>query len=251
MTVAAYTLVPASGIGASIVDLNKNPGIRDTSGQGGAAIVHVIDGFAVAPINMPITNFLPILRVPTNAIVKKLELLVDSFPSTSLTLSVGLTFSNGGSGALTGASPASGFSDGTSVANLSQYSTTAQTSALSQVVSFSFFALNYGVTTSLPLSGVADITFHNGVAGGNSVTDGFYVPSASNKPLWSALINGGIGGLGKITATATSATVGNGWTTCLTDPGGFFDICIASNTVGVNTAAVNVGLRCWFVNAAG
>src|SRR5579864_5605530 len=143
MTVAAYTLVPASGIGAAIVNLNATPSVRASGGQGGIYTPIMVEGFAVAPINMPITNFLPCVRIPSNAIVKKVELLVDSYPSTSLTLSVGLTFSNGGSGALVGASPASGFSDGTSQANLSEYSTTAQTSAISQVVSFSFFALNF------------------------------------------------------------------------------------------------------------
>lgn len=250
MTVAAYTLVPASGIGSGIINLNKTPALRQSAGQGGLSPLYVVDGFAVAPINMPITNFLPLVRVPTNAIVKKVELLLDTYPSTSLTLSVGLTFSNGGSGAAVGATPTSGVPDGTSVANLSQYSTTAQTSAISQVVSFSFFALNFGVTTSLPLGGVMDLTFHNGIAGGNSVTDGFYVPSASDQPLWQALSVGGIGGLGKATG-ATSATVGNAFTTCQSDPGGFFDVCVASNTVGVNTSAVNLGLRVTYCMAAG
>lgn len=249
MTVAAYTLVPASGIGAAIVALNGTPGVRKTAGQGGSSVMYSIDGFAIAPINMPITNFLPMVRIPTNAIVKKVELLLDAFPSTSLTLSVGLTFSNGGQGATTGATPTSGLVDGTSLPNLSQYSTTAQTSAISQVVSFSFFALNFGATTALPLGGVMDLTFHNGIAGGNSVTDGFYVPSASNQPLWQALSVGGIGGLGKATG-ATSATVGNAFTTCQTDPGGFFDVCVASNTVGANTSAVNLGLRVWYCMAA-
>ncbi len=249
MTVAAYTLVPALGIGAGITALNATPGTRKTAGQGGAGRLVIIDGFAVAPINMPITNFLPCVRIPTNCIVKKVELLVDSYPSTSLTLSVGLTFSNGGSGATVAVNPGtSGVPDGTSVANLSEYSTTAQTSALSQVVSFSFFALNFGVSTTLPLGGVMDLTFHNGVAGGNSVTDGFYVPSASNQPLWQALSVGGIGGLGKATG-AVSTTVGNAFATCQSDPGGFFDVCVASNTVGVNTAAVNVGLRVSYVES--
>ena len=249
MTVAAYTLVPALGIGTAITNLNKSPSVRTTAGQGARSVLYIDEGYAVAPINMPITNFLPLVRIPTQAIVKKVELLCDTFPSTSLTLSVGLTFSNGGSGALVGASPQSGFPDGTTNANLSQYSTTAQTSAISQVVSFSFFALNFGVTTSLPLNGVGDVTFMNGLAGGNSVTDGFYVPSASQQPLWQALSVGGIGGLGKATG-ATSTTVGNAFTTCQTDPGGFFDVCIASNTVGVNTAAVNIGLRVSYVVAA-
>ena len=47
----------------------------------------------------------------------------------------------------------------------------------------------------------------NGSGGGGSVTDGFYVPSASQQPLWQALTVGGIGGLGKATgATSTTRT---------------------------------------------
>lgn len=250
MTVAAYTLVPASGIGAGIVNLNATPSVRATAGQGGVAHAFINEGFAVAPINFPITNFLPLVRIPTLAIVKKVELLFDTYPSTSLTLSIGLTFSNGGAGALVGASPVSGFMDGTPPSNMSVYSTTAQTAVLSQVVSFSFFALNFAASTTLPLSGVMDVTFLNGLAGGNSVTDGFYVPSASNKPLWQALSAGGIGGLGKATTGAASATVGNAFTSCQSDPGGFFDVCVGSNTVGVNTSAVNIGCRVTYTLAA-
>ena len=80
MTVAAYTLVPASGIGAAIVNLNANPSVRATAGQGGVAHAFINEGFAVAPINMPITNFLPLVRIPTNAIVKKVEIPVRHFP---------------------------------------------------------------------------------------------------------------------------------------------------------------------------
>ena len=250
MTVAAYTLVPALGIGQAIVNLNKQPSVRSTAGQGARSVMYCDDGFAVAPINWPITNFLPLVRVPSNAIIKQVLYMQDAFPSTSLNFSCGLTFSNGGAGAVSNTNPGtSGLTDGTQAANLSEYSTTAQTSALSQVVSFSFFALNFAVTTSIPLIGWQDITFQNGSGGGGAVTDGFYVPSASQQPLWQALTVGGIGGLGKATG-ATSTTVGNAFTSCQTDPGGFFDVCIFSSTVGVNTSAVNVGLRVWYVVAA-
>lgn len=247
---ATYTLVPASGIGAAIVSLNANPSVRKTAGQGGRSILYSDEGFGVAPINFATTDFLPLVRVPTLAIIKKVELMADTWPSTSLEIDIGITFSNGGSGALVGASPASGFMDGTQPSNMSEYSTTAQTSIISSVVSFSFFAYNYSLSTSLPANGIVDLTFQNGIAGGNSATDGFYVPSASNQPLWQALSVGGIGGLGKATAGPTSGTVGNAFATCQTDPGGFFDICIASSVTGVNTAAVNLGLRVTYTVAA-
>lgn len=246
MTVAAYTLVPALGIGAGITALNATPSVRKSAGQGGIYSPIVVEGSVVLPINFPITNFCPVVRIPTNAIVKQVYLMLDAFPATTLDLTVGLTFSNGGAGAnVTATTGTPGLTDGTSASNLSEYSTTAQTSALSQVVSFSFFALDVAVTTTVPLLCQSDITFHNGSAGGNSVTDGFYVPSASLQPIWQALSVGGIGGLGKATG-ATSTTVGNAFTTCQTDPGGFFDICIASKTVGANTSAVNATIRCTY-----
>ena len=247
MTVAAMTLVPAKGIGNQITNYNASPSVRVSKWSAGWTYDPLIaEDWVTVPVNMPITNFLPVLRVPTDAILKKLEIIVDTAPSTSLTLSCGLTFSNGGQGAAVGASPTSGITDGTTAANMSQYSTTAQTSAISQVVSFSFFTLNTSITA---IANWVDITYANWLAGGNSVTDGFYVPSASMKPLWQALGAGGNGGLGKATG-ATSATVGNAFTTCQSDPRGFFDICIASNTVGVNTSALQLGMRATYIGGA-
>ena len=69
-----------------------------------------------------------------------------------------------------------------------------------------------------------DETFQN--VAGNSVTDGWYVPSASNQPLWMAAAQGGY------QATKNFAGLGaaSGSTTppyhLASDPGGFFDICV-------------------------
>lgn len=228
---ATATIVPANGTGAAIVSLDATPPVRATAGQGGLVSTFIVEGFGIAPINFPTTDFLPLVRIPTNAIVKKVEVLQDTFPSTSLEFDVGLTFSDA-------------VSDGTPAAYKSTY---ALTSATPSIVSLSCFAFNYSLSTSLSLNGITDITFQNGVAGGNSAADGFYVPSASMKPIWQALSAGGIGGLGK----ATSGASPGAFTSCATDPGGFFDVCIFSSVTGVNTAAVNLGLRVTYTIAAG
>jgi hypothetical protein len=220
----AYTIVPASGRGAAIVNLEKTPAVRATAGQGGASILYVNEGYALAPSNMPTTDFLPIVRIPTSAIVKKVEIACDAAPSTSLTGSVGVTFSD--------------VLDGTSSPNLSTY---ALTGATPSIVSQSCFLFASAITTYLEFT---DITFAN--ATGNSVTDGFYVPSASGQPLWQALTVGGAGGTGKATSGATPGA----FTSCVSDPGGFFDVCWFETTTGVNTSAVYINLRVTYAIAA-
>lgn len=220
----AYTIVPASGRGAAIVNLEKTPAVRATAGQGGASVVYQVDGFALAPINMPTTDFLPLVRIPTNAIIKSVELCVDAAPSTSLTGSLGLTFSD--------------VLDGTSSPNLSTY---ALTGATPSIVSQSCFLYATAIQSYLEYT---NVTFAN--ATGNSVTDGFYVPSASAQPIWQALTVGGVGGLGKATSGATPGA----FTSCVTDPGGFFDVCWFETTTGVNTSAVVINCKVSYVIAA-
>lgn len=223
----AYTIVPASGTSAAIVSLSATPPVRSTAGQGGLTTVREITGSATAPINMPTTNFLPLVRIPTNAIVKKVELILDSTPSTSLTGSLGLTFSN--------------VLDGTSPPNLSVY---ALTGAVPAIVSQSFFVQATAIQTYTGL--YKDVTF-SAFANGASATDGVYVPSASNQPLWQALSAGGIGGTGK----ATSGAAPGAFTTCQSDPGGFFDVVWFETTTGVNTGAIVMTCRVTYTGVAG
>lgn len=221
----AYTVIPASGTSPAIVSLGATPPVRTTAGQGAASSPIIISGFGLAPINMPTTNFLPLLRVPSNAIIKKLELMCDAAPSTSLTGSVGIVFSS--------------VLDGTSPPNLSVYN---GSSSVPAIVSQSFFL--YQTAIQSYVGAWKDITFGN--ATGNSVTDGFYVMSASNQPLWQALTAGGNGGLGK----ASSGSAPSAFTSCVTDPYGFFDICWFETTTGVNTGAVMVGAQATYCKAA-
>lgn len=212
----AYTVVPASGTASQIVNLDATPPVRATAGQaGGAQRNLVIIGSATAPINMPTTNFLPLVRIPTNAVVRKVSLSLDTTPSTSLTGSLGLTFSD--------AYNANGNGDGTPQQYASTY---ALTNAVPSIVSQSFFMFANAITTYHGFW--QDVTFQNNT--GNSVTDGFYVPSASGKPLWQALTTG--------TGAATSGASPGAFTTCQNDPFGFFDVVFFETTTGVNTSAV-------------
>jgi hypothetical protein len=238
-----YTVIPAGGEDLAIVDLSGTPPVRLTAGQHGLATTFEQTGTGIIPVNFPTTNFLPLVRIPANAVVHQVLIATDTFPSTSLEFDVGLCWSNGSYQGLT---------DGTQAAFLSTY---ALTGAVADIFSQSAFAYNYTYSTTTPALGLwQDITFQNAL--GNSATDGFYVPSASVKPIWQALAAGGTGGLGK----ATAAVVGNGAGSCFlacpvlngvpTYPFGYLDVTLFSTVTGVNTAAVNVSLRVIYSNAA-
>lgn len=230
-----YTVVPASGEDSAIVNLSATPPVRATAGQHGLTVAYEQTGSAVIPVNFPTTNFLPMVRIPMNAIVHQVLIATDTFPSTSLEFDVGLVWSNGSYQGLT---------DGTQAAYLSTY---ALTGATCNIISQSAFAYNYTYSTTTPALGLwQDITFQNAL--GNSATDGFYVPSASVKPIWQALGAGGTGGLGKASANTSGAY--NAFVTCQTYPFGFADITLFSTVTGVNTSAVNVSLRVLYSIAA-
>lgn len=227
----AYTIVPANGRTAAIVSLEATPPVRTTAGQGGAVGPFIIQGSGLAPINMPTTNFLPLVRFPLNSIIHKVEIACDTAPSTSLTGSLGLVFSD--------------CADGTPSYYQSTYGLTG---AVPDIISQSCFFYQAAIQSYVGLW--TDVTFQNYT--GNSVTDGFYVPSASRLPIWQALNGGsnasGNSGLGK----ATSATASqNGSAFNLTyDVGGFCDLTWFETTTGVNTAAVVLNARVTFSVAA-
>lgn len=224
----AYTIVPANGTSSQIVNLDglgtpAGVPVRATAGQaGGAQRCLEIIGYALAPINMPTTDFLPLVRIPTNCVVHSVSLALDATPSTSLTGSLGLTFSDSYNALGMGG-------DGTPAAYASTY---ALTGAAPSIVSQSFFLYQTAIQTYT--AAWKDVTFAN-FANSGSVTDGFYIPSAAGKPLWQALTTGA--------GAATSGASPGAFTTCQVDPGGFFDIVWFETTTGVNTAAVNLSCR--------
>ncbi|MGH3511454.1 MAG: hypothetical protein ACRDRB_04170 [Pseudonocardiaceae bacterium] len=217
----SYTIVPASGTGAAIVSLDAKPPVRSTAGAGAQTYDYSIVGTVTCPINMPTTNFLPILRIPVNAIIKKVELSTDTAPSTSLTGSLGYCFSD--------------TNDGTPLGVRSTYGLSGATpSIVSQ--SFHLYATDITTYTALWL----DVTFRNHL--GNSVADGFYVPSSVGLPLWQAMSTG--------PGKATSGASPGAFTACATNPGGFFDLCWFETTTGINTSAVLLSARVQFTIAA-
>jgi hypothetical protein len=228
----AYTIVPASGRSTAIVNLEATPPVRASAGMGGTARTVCIEGYGLAPINMPTTDFLPLVRVPSQAIIKKVEIALDTAPSTSLTGAIGLLFSD--------------CNDGTPQSLQSTY---ALTGSVPSFVAQSFFFYNAAITSYVGLW--TDVTFQNYT--GNSVTDGFYVPSAAGKPLWQALTAGGsVAGLGKATVNGanTGSSPGTAFANCQTDPGGFMDVTWFETTTGVNTSAVTINLRVTYAEAA-
>jgi hypothetical protein len=237
----AYTIVPNLGIGAALVNLDASPPVRAAKGQGAAGATVSVEGFAVAPINMATTMFLPLVRLPSQAIIKKVEMICDTAPSTSLTGRLQLCFSDAsdplGPYLGSGVSGVSGGGDGTPAVLASHYRLVG---SVPSVVSTTPFM---AATNIVGYVGAwTDVTYLN-YAGSGPPTDGWYVPSASMKPLWQAISAGGIGGLGK----ATSGASPSAFTSCQTDPQGFFDLCWFETTTGVNTAAVNVGCRVSYV----
>lgn len=217
----SYTIVPANGTSSQITKLDSTPPVRLTAGEQGLVKTLTIRTTVTVPINMPTTNFLPLIRFPTNSVVQSVKLILDAAPSTSLTGSVGLVFSDAPVAVPPG--------DGTQ----SQYASTyGLTGASPSVVSMSCFLYETNIVGYV--GSWTDITFGN--YSGNSVTDGYYVPSASMQPIWQALTVGGTGGTGKATAGSSPSA----FVSCVTDPFGFFDLVWFETTTGVNTSTVQM-----------
>jgi hypothetical protein len=203
---------------------DAQPIIRPTAGQGGPAELKSLMG-TITVTNGDTSSFAyRMLRLPTNAIVRSLKVALDA-AATTFAGTVGLYFSDmaqpGGDG----------------------------TNSLNQGVVFSasFFAFTYDIHANA--GSWADITFQN--AGGNSATDGFYVPSASNQPLWQAVAQGGyqstknFAGLG-----ATSGSTQPGYHMAA-DPGGFFDIVwINTSTVSAAGGGLQLSMDCQWTGEA-
>ncbi len=216
---------------AVITNLDATPLVRATAGAGSVGVVSRQWGMAVAPINMATSNMLRLVRIPSNAIVQCVRLMLDTAPSTSLTGAVGLWYSDS-----TG--------DGTSLVN--QGNLTAISSA--------FFLPATVITTWNTPSGTAtvtssgapvDITFANAAGG---YTDGQYIPSQAQYPIWQAVANSlalqttPVGAFTKSAIDSNFGTASAGGSVYVrsTDPGGYFDICYQETTTGVNTGAINM-----------
>lgn len=218
-----------------ITSIDNNPQYRPGAGVGGLGRrVSLLGNYAAGATDAS-TIIYRMVRVPTNAIIKKVEVTLDLQGGTATHFqgSVGLYYSDNAN-------------DGTPL--LSVASATA--------VSASFFAKALDMHTFITQTNTVgtgqftDITFAN--ATGTSATDGFYVPSASNYPLWLALTSGGYQGV--LTATGqpesgyTANWAGLGAVSSTTnpfykisqDPGGFLDICFQITTQALSLDASHI-----------
>jgi hypothetical protein len=178
-----------------ITGFDASPIVRPTSGQFGP--VHRFTQTAtILGVTGDTSSYVyRMIRLPTNSMVTRLSVANDA-AVTTWAGSIGLYFSDTNDG----------------------------TPALLQGSAFSVAFFGYQVDMHA-LVAWTDETFQN--AGGNSVSDGFYVPSASWRPLWSAASHGGyqanpalFAGLGAATGSTTPPYHLN------SDPGGFFDIAV-------------------------
>lgn len=228
---APATAPTTSTKSTAITNLDASPVVRANAGAGSVGVVGRQYGTAVAPINMATSNMLRLVRVPSNAIIQCVRLMLDTAPSTSLTGALGVWYSDG-------------TSDGTSLVN--QGNLTAISSA--------FFMAATVITTWNTPSGTAtvtnagapvDVTFANAAG---AYTDGQYIPSQAYLPLWQAIANSlalqttPVGAFTKSAIDSNFGTASAGGSVYVrsTDPGGYFDICYQETTTGVNTGAINM-----------
>jgi hypothetical protein len=202
---------------------DAQPLIRPTAGQGGPAELKSIMG-TITVTNGDTSSFAyRMIRLPTNAVVRSLKVALDA-AATTFAGTVGLYFSD---------DPAP--SDGTNILNIGT------------LFSASFFAFQYDIHANA--GSWADITFQN--AGGNSATDGFYVPSASNQPLWMAVAQGGYQSTKNFAGLGAASGATQPGFHMAADPGGFFDIVwINTSTVSAAGGGLQLSMDCQFTGEA-
>ena len=213
-----------------ITNLDATPLVRATAGQGSIVRLQSIVGTGVMGINAATTVLTRLVRVPSNCIVHKVALILDTAPSTSLTGSVGVWYSDS-------------TTDGTSLLN--QGNLTAISSAFFLPATVITTWNTVATATVTNASAPVDITFGN-IAG--AYTDGQYIPSQCLNPLWKAIANSlalQTTPVGAFTNTAIAphfqtASTGGSVYVRSDDPGGYFDICFQETTTGVNTGAINI-----------
>ena len=208
LTLPASTSITLSNI---ITNLDNTPPSRDTAGQGGGGRSVIVTGVAAVSATLATTAGVRLVRIPSNAIVKsvKVGLDINGLTFTTLTGCLGLVFSDN-------------YLDGTGF----NYNNTLQYScgcfAATTSAGFDFTAAK---------GNMLDVTYKADL-GVSTFTDGIYVPSASNMPIWLAITQGGPG------PQTPGVWAGYGATSLSTspsyhlsaDPGGFFDVFFQPTT---------------------
>ena len=217
LTLPASTSITLS---TGITNLDSTPPLRGTAGtDNGAGRVVISTGIAAVPAALATTAGVRLVRIPSNAIVKavKVGLDINGLTFTTLTGALGLVFSdNQFDGTTFNYNNANPFSSGCFAATTS--------------AGFDFTAAK---------GNMLDVTYKADL-GVSTFTDGIYVPSASDMPIWLAITQGGPGpqtpgvwgGYG-----ATSSATGTNSYQLSTDPGGYFDVFFQPTTT-TNVSAI-------------
>lgn len=199
-----------------VTGMDAYPSVRFPAGQGGAGRVVVQTATVNVSATLASTVGVRLVRIPTNSIVKSVKIGTETagLTATSALIALGLVFSDN-------------VNDGTPpalAASATQYS-----SACFAATTSAGYTLGAALVNTHGL--MLDVTY-KALLGASTFTDGIYVPSASEMPIWLAITQGGPSpqtpgawaGLGA-TSLSTSASY-----QVSSDPGGFFDVYFVPTT---------------------
>lgn len=226
---APATAPTTATLSSVLTNLDATPLVRASAGQGSPGYLKRVQA-TITPTASQATSVLNrIVRVPSNVIVSRLAVALDS-AATTLTGNVGVWYSDS-------------TSDGTSVVNQGNLTAISSAFFVYQLAMATFcYVPGTDPSNTIGIAAPVDITFANS---GGALTDGQYIPSQSNQPLWKAIANSlalQTTPVGAFTSSAqavnfNTASAGGVVFVRSTDPGGFFDICLQLTTTG---SAANV-----------
>jgi hypothetical protein len=223
LTLPAVTSQTKSSL---ITDLDAAPGVRDTSGRGGGARMVTAVGNFTIPAALATTAGIRMVRIPSDAIIKKVSFgfeLAGTITATTLIGCIGLVYSDNAM-------------DGTGAVNVAQ----------TKQFSCGCFAATTGAgfdLHSVAADVLLDVTYKAQV-GVSTFTDGIFAMGASSMPIWLALTQGSPG-----PAQTVGAWAGYGATSLSTspsyqlnqDPGCFFDVFFQpTSTTNLSAAAQGI-----------
>lgn len=235
---APATAPTTATLSGAITNLDATPIVRNSGG--GYAFGHVQTAIAtITPTASQATSVLNrLVRIPSNAIVRKVSILLDA-AATTLTGNIGLWYSDN-------------TNDGTSGVNAGNLTAISSAFFAYQLVMGGFTPTQSGAGghstdptdgTNVQLAqGPVEITFANAQG---AMTDGQYIPSQSFNPIWQAVANSlalvttPVGAFTNSSQAPHFATASAGGSVYVRsdDPGGYFDICLQLTSTG---SAANV-----------
>ena len=227
----APATAPTTSVKSTVItNLDASPLVRANAGSGSFGRVQRNVGIAALAINAATSTLTRLVRIPSNCIVQSVKLILDTAPSTSLQGALGLWYSDS-----TG--------DGTSAVNQGNLTAISSAFFMPSTVITTWNTVNVATVTTA--GAPVDVTFMN-IAG--AYTDGQYIPSQCQNPIWKAVANSlalQTTPVGAFTNSAIdthfqTASAGASVYVRSDDPGGYFDICYQETVTGVNTGAVNI-----------